>query len=276
MVFSSHPPRPFYLSPVHSIALKLGPLTLHWYGVLVALGFLLGLWNASRCAPRVGIPGEKIADLGPWLIIGALLGARALYVISYWREQFAGQPLREIFMIHHGGLVYYGGLVGAALACWLYTHWKRLPLWRVADVLAPGIALGYVFGRLGCLMNGCCYGRACDLPWAIRFPEDNAVGAPTFPVHPTQIYDSLLSLGLFAVLAWWFKRRKFDGQIFSFYLLGYALTRSFVELFRGDYPAEHLRAGLTPAHLVSIAAFAGGCVLFFLLRPRGTGAPRRS
>lgn len=259
---------------MRSIAFNLGPLTIHWYGVLVAVGFLVGLWNASRRAPQAGIPGEKIADLGPWLIVGALLGARTLYVISYWREQFAGQPIWEIFMIHHGGLVYYGGLIGAALACVLYTLWKKLPLWRLADILAPGIALGYVFGRIGCLMNGCCYGRACELPWAIRFPENNALGAPTFPVHPTQVYDSLLSLALFGALAWLFKRRKFDGQIFSLYLMGYAVTRSLVELFRGDYPVEHLRAGLTPAHLVSIAVFGGGLVLFFVLRPRGIGEQR--
>ena len=87
-------------------------------------------------------------------------------------------------MIHHGGLVYYGGLVGAALACWLYTHWKRLPLWRVADVLAPGIALGYAFGRLGCLMNGCCYGAPVICPGRSGFPEDNRRARPRFQCIP--------------------------------------------------------------------------------------------
>lgn len=258
----------FYLGGVHSTALQLGPLSFHWYGVLVALGFLAGLWTAGRRAPHAGVPGEKIADLGPWLIVGAILGARTFYVVSYWREQFAGGPLWEIFMIHHGGLVFYGGLVGAALACVLYARWKQLPLWRVADILAPSIALGYVFGRVGCLMNGCCYGRACSLPWAIRFPEGNALNAPTTPVHPTQVYDSLLNLVLYLSLAWLFRRRKFDGQVFAFYLMGYAVLRSFVELFRGDYSAEHLHGGLTPAHLVSIATLAAGAVLFLLLRPR--------
>jgi phosphatidylglycerol:prolipoprotein diacylglycerol transferase len=272
-VFPSHPPRRSYFGRVHSTALQLGPLTLHWYGVLVAAGFLVGLWTAGRRAPRAGIAGEKIADLGPWLIVGALLGARMLYVVTYWREQFAGGPVWEIFMIHHGGLVYYGGLVGAALAGIVYARWKKLPLWRVADILAPSIALGYVFGRIGCLMNGCCFGRACDLPWAIRFPENNPLGAPSTPVHPTQIYDSLLNLVLYASLAWLFRRRKFDGQIFALYLMGYAVTRSFVELFRGDYSAEHLRAGLTPAHLVSIVTFAVGAVLFVVLR-RGVAVKR--
>jgi phosphatidylglycerol:prolipoprotein diacylglycerol transferase len=259
---------------VHSTALPLGPLTIHWYGVLVAIGFLVGLWTAGRRAPLAGVAGEKIADLGPWLIVGALLGARTLYVISYWDEQFAGGTLWDILNIRLGGLVYYGGLIGAVVACILCARWKRLPLWRVADILAPSIALGYVFGRIGCLMNGCCYGRACALPWAIRFPEGNALNAPTTPVHPTQIYDSLLSLALYAGLAWLFRRRKFDGQVFAFYLMGYAVTRSFVELFRGDYSAEHLHAGLTPAHLVSLATFTAGAVLHFVLR-RGAAEKRR-
>src|SRR5437899_3206027 len=86
-------------------------------------------------APRQGIASEKIADLGPWLILGAILGARALYVITFWSEQFAGQPISEIFMIHHGGLVYYGGLIGASLAFILYARRKKLPLWKGADIL---------------------------------------------------------------------------------------------------------------------------------------------
>lgn len=257
---------------MHPIALELGPLPVHWYGVLVAMGFLAGLWTAGRRAPQAGIAGEKIADLGPWLIIGALLGARVFYVVSYWREQFAGGTIWEIFMIHHGGLVFYGGLIGAALACILYSWRKQFPLWRVADILAPSIALGYAFGRIGCLLNGCCFGRACALPWAIQFPvghETHLAGFPATPVHPTQVYDSLLNFALYAGLAWLFRIRKFDGQIFATYLMSYALTRSFVELFRGDYSSAHLYGGLTPAHLLSIAAFLAGGILFFVLRSRG-------
>ena len=111
-------------------------------------------------------------DLGPWIIVGAIIGARTLYVISYWRESFANEPWWEIFMVQHGGLVFYGGLIGSSLATILYAQLKGLPLWRMADIFAPSVALGHVFGRVGCLMNGCCYGRATDLPWAIHFPAD--------------------------------------------------------------------------------------------------------
>jgi phosphatidylglycerol:prolipoprotein diacylglycerol transferase len=262
---------------MHPVAFQLGPLTVHWYGVLVALGFLLGLWNAARRAPAAGLSGEAVADMGPWLIVGAVLGARLLYVLTYWREQFARAPWWEVFMVHHGGLVYYGGLAGAVLAGLVFLHRRKLPVWRTADVLAPGIALGYAVGRWGCLLNGCCYGRACDLPWAVRYPPDNPLGPPTFPVHPSQVYDSLLSFGLYGALAWLFRRRRFDGQVFGAYLIGYALTRSVVECFRGDYPPEHIRLGLTPGHWSSLLVFlAGFTVLYIRARTAAPPGPNRT
>jgi phosphatidylglycerol:prolipoprotein diacylglycerol transferase len=256
---------------MHPIAIELGPLSIHWYGVMVALGFMAGLWTASRRSLHTGIAAEKIIDLGPWLIIGAIVGARTLYVISYWDEAFAGKAIVEVFKVWKGGLVYYGGLIGSSLAGILYVRLKKLPLWQVADIVAPSIALGYAFGRIGCLLNGCCYGRACNLPWAIRFPEGNPLNPPTYPVHPTQVYESLLNLGLYAALAWLFRRRKFDGQVFGVYLVSYAVLRSFVELFRGDYPPQqhYLGGWATPAHLASIAILAAGLVLLRLLpRPQ--------
>lgn len=248
---------------MHPVAFRIGPLTVHWYGILVALGFLVGLWNAARRAPRAGLPGQAVADLGPWLIMGAVIGARFLYVVSYWREQFAHAPWWEIFMVHHGGLVYYGGLAGATLGALVFLWRRRLPVWRMGDVLAPGIALGYAIGRWGCLMNGCCYGRASDLPWAVRYPPDNPLAPPVYPVHPVQVYDSLLSLGLFVLLTRFFPRRKFEGQVFALYLIGYAISRALVEFFRGDYPPEHLRWGMTPGQEVSVLVLLAGISLWF-------------
>jgi len=137
----------------------------------------------------------------------------------------------------------------AALAFIIYVRWKKLSGWKIADILAPSIALGNAIGRIGCLLNGCCYGRVCHLPWAIRFPNQSAAwqqhfqaglvgkGDPSLPVHPTEIYDALLNFALYLGLAWLFRRKKFDGQVFATYLIGYAVFRSLVELFRGDYPA---------------------------------------
>ena len=252
---------------MHPIAFNFGTWPLHWFGVLIALGFLAGLWTASRRATRYGLQPDQVGDSIVWIIIGAVLGARSLYVITYWQESFAGRPWKEIFMVQHGGLVFYGGFVGAALAVMLYCHFRKLPLWNLADALAPSIALGSAFGRMGCLMNGCCYGRTCDLPWAVHFPA----GHETSPVgvHPTQIYDALLNLALYGALAWLYRRKKFDGQVFAAYLICYALTRSLVEHFRGDYSAGHIHAGfLTPAQLVSVGILAAGVGLMIVLRGR--------
>ena len=248
---------------MHKIAFEIGPFPVQWYGVFVALGFLAGLWTASRRGVRDGLHPEKIMDAGPWLILGAIVGARSLYVATYWRESFAGRPFKEVFMVQHGGLVYYGGLIGATLTTLAFLRRQKLPVWKFADALAPSIALGYVFGRIGCLMNGCCFGRACDLPWAIHFPPDHS----TYPagLHPTQIYDSLLNLVFYAGLAWLYRRTQFDGQIFALYLMGYALLRAFVESFRGDYTEAHLHGFLTPAQLVSLGTFAAGAVLYWKL-----------
>jgi phosphatidylglycerol:prolipoprotein diacylglycerol transferase len=250
---------------VHPIILQFGRLTVTSYGVMVALAFLAGLWTASRRSPRSGISGEKVLDLGPWLIIGAILGSRALYVVSYWQEDFAGKPLVTMLMVWRGGLVYYGGLIGASLACVLYARLKQVPLWKFADVLAPSVALGCVFGRLGCLLNGCCYGSKCHLPWAITFPATSVTAPPGVPLHPTQIYDSLLNLVLYMFLAWLYRRKKFDGQIFATYLVGYAIFRSIVEVFRGDYAQHYLGGWATPAQLVSIGILGAGLALLYVL-----------
>src|ERR1700691_1579762 len=118
---------------------------------MIALAFLFGLWTATLRARRENISGEKIADIVLWLMVGGILGARLVYVTTYWKDEFVGQPLSEIFAIWHGGLVYYGGLIGATIAGMIYIRWKKLPLWKIADVMAPSIALGSVFGRTGCL-----------------------------------------------------------------------------------------------------------------------------
>lgn len=256
---------------MHSVAFHLGPLTIHWYGVLVALGFLIGLWNASRRAAREGIAPEKILDLGPWLIIGTIIGARIFYVAGHWEDEFSRKAFTEVFMVQRGGLVFYGGLIGCILLTLIYILWKKLPVWKVADVLAPSAALGYFFGRFGCLMNGCCYGRPCNLPWAIRFPEEHATHG--MPVHPTQIYESLLNLGLYGALVWLYRRKRFDGQIFATYLMSYAILRSLVEIFRGDYSTYFFGGRVTPAHLVSVVIFAAGLTMFFTLQGRHVVKP---
>ncbi len=254
---------------MHPVAFQFGPLTIHWYGILIAVGFLAGVWTAGRRGLRYGLDPHRISDLAMWLLVGAIVGARALHVISYWDAEFKGRPLWEIFKIQNGGLVFYGGLIGAAIAGFVFVKLKKLPFHKTADALAPSIALGSVFGRLGCLMTGCCYGAKCELPWAIRFPQEHETHG--LPVHPTQLYDSFANLLLYLGLAWLYRRKKFDGQVFAVFLIGYAILRSMVEIFRGDYGAGEIRGGFTPAQMVSVViALAGVALLVVLPRQKGS------
>jgi len=147
------------------ILLELGSFRLHSFGLLVALGFLAGSWIASRRGRAIGLDPQAIQDIVfPWLLMGGLIGARILYVLSYWQRDFAGQPLVEVLAIWKGGLVFYGGLIGATIAGAIGIRRKGLPLWATADCLAIGLALGHFFGRLACLLNGCCHGAFASRP----------------------------------------------------------------------------------------------------------------
>ena len=256
---------------MHPEAFKVFGFTIYWYGIFAAIGFLAAFWTGSRRAARENLPKEAIMNLAPWIIFGAIIGARLLYVMTFWKDEFAGKPLYHIVTIGRSGLVYYGGLIGASLGTIIYCWKNRLPLWKVADVMAPSVALGHAFGRIGCLMTGCCYGRSCSVPWAIHFPE----GHPThgLAVHPVQIYESALNFGFFALLMLCYRRKKFDGQIFAIYLIGYAILRAFTESFRGDYDVSP--GAMTPGQSTGLIIFAIGAGLWFWLshRPQGKRAP---
>ncbi len=252
------------------IAFNLGGLAIYWYGILVAAGFLVGLWTASRRAPQAGLAPNAVADLGPWLVIGALVGARLWYVISYWEEDFAAKPLWEIFNFRAGGLVFYGGLVGAVLATLLYARGRAVPVVPLADALAPSIALGHALGRVGCLINGCCHGTPTTLPWAVHYPDNPLLGHAG--VHPTQAYEAVLLMGLYAALATQFRRRQFPGQTFALYLLAYAVLRFVVEFWRGDYGDARV-LGLKPGQTFSLVVLAAGAALYARLRPGRTPSP---
>jgi phosphatidylglycerol:prolipoprotein diacylglycerol transferase len=255
---------------VHSVAFELFGFTVYWYGILAAVAFLVAFGTASRRAPREGLSSEAVMNLTPWIIGGAIIGARLLYVITFWNKEFAGKPWTEIFNMR-SGLVYYGGLIGSSLATIFYCRREKLPLWKMADVIAPSIALGHGFGRFGCLMTGCCYGLPTNLPWAIHFPKEHWTHG--IGVHPTQIYEAGLNFCLYAGLMWLYRRKKFDGQIFAAYLICYSVLRSFVEIFRGDYEKHYLGGLTTPGQTVSIFIMAAGLILWRKLGSKPESAP---
>lgn len=254
------------LAHVNNIALEFGNFTVTWYGILVATGFLAGYFTAFYRAPKAGIASDTISEVFTWIIIGGIVGARLLYVVTYWDESFAGKPILSVFKIWEGGLVFFGGLIGGTVATILFCRIKKISAIRVGDALAPSLSLGHAFGRIGCLMAGCCFGKQCTLPWAITFPE----GHSTHPhaVHPVQIYESILNFLLFGLLIWIFKKRKYDGQVLGIYCIGYSIVRFIVEFFRGDYP-EYAAGVFTQAHMISVFLIVLGVWILFVGKCRG-------
>lgn len=248
------------------VAFHLGNLTIYWYGILVAIGMIAGLWTASRFSAKRGINPDTIVDSGVWLVLGGILGARAYYVVANWGSIFANQPWYEVFMIQKGGLVYYGGLLGGILGAWLFATFKRLYFVRLLDVLAVGLPIGHFFGRIGCLMNGCCYGKQSDVVWAVHFPISHETGGAG--VHPTQLYEAGLNILLFLWLIYYFKKENRDGFVTSCYLMSYSVLRFFVEFFRGDYTSNQFILGgiFTPAQGLSIIFFLTGLMIHLLLK----------
>ncbi len=216
---------------------SLGPITVYSYGVLLAISYLVGLWLAMRRARAWGLDANRVLDLGIYIIIAALIGAKLLLLVVDF-NQFRQSPADLLSLARSGG-VFYGGLILAVLVAFWYVHKHRLPLWTTCDVFAPGIALGHVTGRLGCLAAGCCYGRPTSLPWGITFTNPLAaanVGTPLgIPLHPTQIYEAGAELLILVVLLATERRgRPLPGRTFWGYMFLYAVSRYVIENYRGD------------------------------------------
>jgi len=259
---------------MHPILFEIGNWPVYSYGVLLAAAYLAGLQLAVMRARRAGVDPARIMDLGIYLIIAALIGAKLMLVVVDF-NYFRAQP-RELLSLVRAGGVFYGGLLAAfAVGLWLVGRY-RLPVWTTADLIAPGIALGHVVGRLGCLLAGCCYGRPTDVSWAITFTDDVAtrnVGTPlNYPLHPTQIYDAGAELLILIVLLITERRgRPFAGRTFWLYMLLYAISRYVIELYRGD--ERGIVFGLSTSQFVSVVLVPASIYMLWRLRMRGSTPP---
>lgn len=217
--------------------LELGPVTVYTYGLLLAAAYLLGLQLARVRAAHRGLDANRVLDLGIYIIISALVGAKLLLLVTDW-SSFRADP-RELLTLARSGGVFYGGLILAVLVALWYIRHVGLPLWTTCDVFAPGIALGHVVGRFGCLFAGCCYGKPTTKPWGITFTDPFAasnVGTPLgVPLHPTQLYEAGAEFVILLILLWSERKgRPFAGRTFWLYMLLYAISRFVIEFYRGD------------------------------------------
>lgn len=241
------------------------------YGVLLAVAFLAGLWLASRLARRSGISPELATNLGVYAALAGLLGAKLLMLVVHY-DYYRQQP-GEIFSMAtlQAGGVYHGGLAAALLAGYLYMRARRLPVLVTLDAFAPAIALGYVFGRLGCFAAGCCWGLECHRPWAVTFtnPEANRlVGVPLHtPLHPAQLYLAAASLAIFFLLYRAFRRPHPPGAVIGLYLTLYSAARFLVDFVRYYEQPNPFGGPLTTTQWIALGTLAAGAWLLFRRRP---------
>ena len=258
---------------------RFGSFTVGTYGLFYALGFLLALRLAVHYARRDGIEPGRILDLGIVGLLAGFVGAKLLLYLIDARYYFA-EPARMLENLRSAG-VYYGGLGLAVLAGVLYVRRHRLPLGKVADLCAPALSLGQAIGRLGCFLAGCCYGRACDLPWAVTFNDPRAAELTGVPIgiglHPTQLYHAAADLLTLAVTMRLMRRRRFDGQVFWAWLLMYALLRAIVEIWRGDTArGVFLDGRMSTSQIISIpVVLVSAAMLWRLARRTAPEAPRQ-
>lgn len=240
---------------MHPILFKIGPIQVYSYGAMLAAAFLTVAFLARRRAAALGVNADIILDLCLWLIVWGLIGARLFFVIlnpDYYR-----QNLLEVFMLWKGGLVWYGGLIAALAAGMIFLKIKKMPLLKTADLLMPYVALGQAIGRIGCFLNGCCYGKAAPPGFGVTF------NAAQGPVYPTQLYESGAMFIVFLILR---RRAPANGRTLFLYLMLYAGFRFAVEFIRGDNPATIM--GLTVSQAISIAVFATAVILWRIIPSR--------
>ena len=253
---------------------RIGNFPITTYGIFLAAGMLLALFVASRLAARDGLPRERIYDLGLWVLVGGLIGSKLL--------MFFVEPDVKVFTLDflRSGGVYYGGFLGGFLSLVVLIRFYKLPFWKVADALAPGVALGQAFGRQGCFAAGCCWGKPTDWAWGVHFTEKGHeyTGVPMFGpsnedlyLHPTQLIESFTMLAVFGLLLYLHRKKKFDGMVLIAYGIIYSIFRFSIEFIRddprGDLWGMTTLTGLSTSQIISLLV-AAGSVIFMIIRLR--------
>jgi phosphatidylglycerol:prolipoprotein diacylglycerol transferase len=260
---------------------------LHTYGVMIALGFVVAIYLAVRQAKREFIDPNVVLDLAFWILIAAMVGSRVLFIIVN-ADDYIADPLMLV-KVWQGGLVFYGGFIGAVAASWYYCHRRGISFFRISDLMIPSVAIGHFFGRLGCYSAGCCHGCATNVDWyGAVFTEKGTVVARSdligTPIHPTQLYEAFGELCIFVLLLWLRPRKRYNGQLLVTWLMLYPAWRFLDEMFRGDVERGMLFEWnlfgdshpelLSTSQLVSLGLIGLGVFLYFTLGRKNPTSPR--
>jgi len=255
--------------------LKIGGIHIYSYGLMLFISFIVGIWLVERRASKFGVESKTVTDLALWILLGVVVGSRLFYVAFHWPE--FKDDLVGIGAFWRGGLaglMFFGGFLGALAAGLIFARVKRLPAVKMLDAAAPAIVLGEFFTRIGCFLNGCCFGRPTGCALGIEFPLHSPAGA-TFPhqgIHPTQLYSSLAGLLLFLLALWLERRHLKDGVLFSILLILYSLFRFGIDFVRYYEDASNFWGNQVVA--LVLTAIGVALLILFLRLPKkaGTGA----
>ena len=246
---------------------SIGPLTLHTYGLFVAMGFVAGVLVAVYVGRSHGLSAQQVMDMGFVMILSGLVGSRLVYVLINL-DYYVERPL-DMVKVWEGGLVFSGGIAAVLAAVVWYGKRHGISLWTIGDTWAPAAALGQGIGRIGCFMAGCCYGRPTDLPWGAVFSHPHSLAPVDIPLHPTQIYSSIAGFVIFFILMILHSRRKFQGQVFLWYLILHSVARLAVERFRGDDRGVFLLGGgVTVTQAITVLILTAAVTALVVLKDR--------
>jgi phosphatidylglycerol:prolipoprotein diacylglycerol transferase len=218
---------------------------------MLALAFLAGIWLMELQAKKFGLDKTLIVDLGVFVMAGSVIGSRFMYVATHWNE-YSSNPLQAL-AVWEGGLTFYGGFILGTLTAVVYCRVRKISFWTIADIAAPGFAMGLGLGRIGCFLNGCCFGKPSSLPWAVQFPANGAAGLISgCPVHPTQLYEAAFGFAAFGLL-WALRNRKiFTGFSICLFFFLYGIWRFLSDQFRVYEQSQRWALGLTNNQWISL------------------------
>ncbi|MFY9255726.1 MAG: prolipoprotein diacylglyceryl transferase [Fuerstiella sp.] len=290
LLFWSIIPTAIAMIPVLGLPLAHDGIPVFGYGFMMFVGFSTGTFLASRRAQTVGMNPDVIWDLMMWLLIPGIIGARIVYLLQNWNRVLGGKQglafVKSVVALWDGGIVFYGCIIGGVAGLLVFCRRNKIRPLQLLDVIMPSLFVGLGFGRIGCFLYGCCFGAPCELPWAVQFPSDSmtyqvlserglqflsADQQLTIPLHPTQIYSSILAFALGGLLSWYFRRRPFEGAVLALGWIIYPINRFVLEIIRDDEPGR-LGTAFTFSQLMSIGLFISGCVLMFVLQKKHSAA----